>query len=186
MVSGDALAPGPAAREQVKAYLRIGHAGEDALVDSLAASAAELCERFTGQALLARGFTEMLPACARSWQRLGAAPVRAIGAVEALDADGVGTPLAADAYRIDIDASGDGWVSAGAAGRLSVAYEAGLAAEWGDLPAALRHGIVRLAAHLYLQRDAGRESEPPTAIAALWRPWRRLPFGSARCRRPGR
>jgi uncharacterized phiE125 gp8 family phage protein len=182
MLSGDALAPGPAAREEVKAYVRIGHPGEDALVDRLTASAAELCERFTGQALIARGFSETLPngggRC--GWQRLAAAPVRTIEGVERLAADGGAIVLPVEAYRIDIDASGEGWVRGSLAGpesRLRVAYEAGLAADWASLPAALCHGIVRLAAHLYLQRDGAKDAEPPAAIAALWRPWRRLRIG---------
>jgi hypothetical protein len=35
--------------------------------------------------------------------------------------------------------------------------------------------VLRLAAHFYTYRtDAGAQAEPPAAVAALWRPWRRL------------
>lgn len=49
------------------------------------------------------------------------------------------------------------------------------ASEWADLPEAVRHGIVRLAAHQFRQRDDDRGAGlPPAAVAALWRPFRRL------------
>lgn len=36
----------------------------------------------------------------------------------------------------------------------------------------LRQGIVRLVAHMHLHRDG--DQSPPAAVAALWRPWRRM------------
>ena len=176
MVTGDPVEPGAAALGEAKAYLRIAGGDEDALVTRLIAAAIELCEQFTGQALLERGFVETLPAGA-AWRRLGRTPVGAVTSVEALAADGTASPLPVGAYAIDIDAGGDGWVrvpSPGAARRLRVGYQAGLAAGWADLPQALRQGAVRLAAHLYAHRDSARDSAPPAAVTALWRPWRRL------------
>jgi hypothetical protein len=50
-----------------------------------------------------------------------------------------------------------------------------LAEAWADVPQGLRHGAIRLAAHLYRRRDDEADvSTPPAAVAALWRPWRRL------------
>ena len=46
---------------------------------------------------------------------------------------------------------------------------------WADLPESLRHGVVRLAAHHFRQRESDSTLlMPPAAIAALWRPWRRM------------
>jgi uncharacterized phiE125 gp8 family phage protein len=60
-------------------------------------------------------------------------------------------------------------------GRLVVRFAAGMAVDWDTLPDGLRHGIVRLAAHLFRQRDANEVlPAPPAAVAALWSPWRRL------------
>ena len=176
MIVGDGIVVPDDALAAAKEFLRVGHDGEDALIGSLVAGAAELCERFTGLVLLARTFDETLPA-KNGWQRLGRTPVRSISEVEGLD--GVdAAPLPAEAYGIDIDADGDGWIwvtAPGSAERLRIGYEAGLAADWADLPEALRHGIVRLAAHLYSER-AG-DAPPPAAVTALWRPWRRLRMG---------
>jgi uncharacterized phiE125 gp8 family phage protein len=173
----------PVPLAEVKAFLRIGTSEEDALLAGLVRGAAETCEAFTGRALVARDLAEILPATS-AWTRLGAAPVLAIEGVAALDFYGEATALAAEAYAIDIDSAGDGWVRVtmpGAATRVRVAYSAGMAQDSGRLPEALRHGIVRLAAHLYTYRDhdpgagaGARGAGPPASVTALWRPWRRL------------
>lgn len=178
MIEGEALVLPPEAAGAAKAYLRVERADEDVLIAGLVQAAAEICEAFIGQALLSRGFTETVEA-SRAWRRLGRGPVRSIGPVEAPTADGGGEPLASEAYGIDVDSSGDGWVRlAGAGGprRIRVGYQAGLAADWASLPAALRQGILRLAAHFYTRRGAEGPvaAEPPAAVAALWRPFRRL------------
>lgn len=49
-----------------------------------------------------------------------------------------------------------------------------VADEWSVLDPGLRHGILRLAAHHYRERDDARLDTPPAAVAALWRPFRRL------------
>ena len=94
-------------------------------------------------------------------------------------ADGAAFALAADAYAIDIDAGGQGWLrvlAPGAAGRARVTYQAGLAADWAGVPAPLAQGVVLLAAHLF----SGAAGEPPAAVTALWRPWRRLRLAGER------
>jgi uncharacterized phiE125 gp8 family phage protein len=179
MTEGDPLLLPAAAAEAAKSYLRVERSDEDGLIARLVGAAGELCESFTRQALIVRGFQETMPA-SRAWQRLERTPVRAITSVSALDAGGTATPLPADGYGLDIDANGDGWVRVEAPGsvrRVRAAYSAGLAADWDALPAALRHGIVRLAGHFYSHRAAepGRAApEPPAAVTALWRPYRRL------------
>jgi uncharacterized phiE125 gp8 family phage protein len=179
MLSVQPIGIGPEAVDEVKTSLRIENGDEDALAGGLIGSAAALCEQFTGRALLRRTFTEIIPA-ASAWTRLEACPVSAIIGVDAIGPGGAAVPVAADAYAIDIDAAGEGWVrltAASGAKRVRVRYEAGMAAAWAELPEALRHGIVRLAAHLYAQRDRPDETAPPAAVTALWRPWRRLRLG---------
>ncbi|HEV2816058.1 MAG TPA: phage head-tail connector protein [Allosphingosinicella sp.] len=165
--------PLPAPLAELKAFLRIATGEEDALLAGLMRAAADTCEAFTGRALLTRAVEETLRA-SRAWTRLGAAPVAAIDAAALLGADGAATPLGAGDYAIDIDAAGEGWVRLLIGiepKRVRVSYRAGMAADPNGLPEALRHGIVRLAAYFYMHRD---REEPPAAVAALWRPWRRL------------
>ncbi|KAA9018262.1 head-tail connector protein [Sphingobium limneticum] len=160
---------------ELKAYLRIETAGEDAVLAGLLRSAAALCEQFTGQWLVRRAVGETV-ACDGSWQRLAARPVAAIDEVEAVDGEGVVLALPVEAYAIDIDAAGDGWVRstrARAGERLKVRYRAGLAAEMNGLPEPLRQGIVRLAAEHFSARGA-ESAAPPAVVSALWRPFRRM------------
>jgi uncharacterized phiE125 gp8 family phage protein len=176
MIVSEALVLPAAAADEAKAYLRVVLADEDALIARLMTSAAELCEQFAGQALIARGFSETLRASA-AWQRLGRTPVRSIGGVETLTVEGAATALPAAAFAVDIDANGDGWVRIAqptAGLRVRVAYQAGMATDWAGLPEALRQGIVRLAAHLYAERDKAGDASPPAVVAALWRPYRRM------------
>jgi uncharacterized phiE125 gp8 family phage protein len=184
MVEGDILVLPAEALAEAKTLMRAGDAGEDALIGAILQSAGTLCEQFTCQVLIARTVRQTLDEGQghpreRGWRRLARTPVRAIGALEALTADGSATVLAPADHAVDIDANGDGWVrSARATGRLRVTYEAGLAADWAGVPAPLRHGILRLTAHLFTFRaDAGAQAEPPAAVTALWRPWRRLRLG---------
>jgi uncharacterized phiE125 gp8 family phage protein len=172
--TADPIVAGDAALDDVKAFLRIENAREDDELARLIASAIGHGEAFTGRTFLIRGIEETLPGRAE-WQRLTATPARAITGVASVDAAGVATPLAADAFAIDVDASGDGWVRVtDSATRVRAIYRAGVAADWGGLPEPLRQGIVRLAAHLFTHRDAADEGTPPAIVAALWRPWRRM------------
>lgn len=174
MTRADPLPADAGAVAAVKAYLRIETGAEDALIARLASVAMAHGEQFLRRMLIARTVHEDRRADA-GWQRLGAGPVSAITGVEALAVDGTTAALAPTAYAIDVDASGDGWVrTIGQNGRVRVTYSAGLAADWSALPDPIAQGVVRLAAHLFTHRDDGGEGAPPAAIAALWRPWRRL------------
>jgi uncharacterized phiE125 gp8 family phage protein len=175
-LGGFAPADLSAAREAVKAFARVSNTGEDALIEQIAATALLMCEAFCRRTSIARQAIEVLPA-ASEWRRLDASPVRAIMSVEGLPAEGAAFVLPVEAYAIDIDADGVGWVrvmAPGAAGRVRVTYEAGLAADWEFLPEPLRLGAVRLATHLFTHRDDPRDGPPPGAVAALWRPWRQV------------
>ncbi|WP_298687036.1 head-tail connector protein [uncultured Sphingomonas sp.] len=166
-----------AALADAKAYLRLDTADEDALLGTLIDAAAALCEGFTGLALWLVDRSDTVGAARPEWQRLPATPVGAIGAVSTLDPAGIVATLPPDAYATTIDSHGDGWVRLTrpvATARLLVGYQAGLAADWPSLPAPLRQGIVRLVAHIFAHRDASDDAGPPAAVAALWRPWRRM------------
>jgi uncharacterized phiE125 gp8 family phage protein len=169
--------PPPAILAELKDWLGIATTGDDAGLTALLAASLDTCEAFTG--LMPVGVTckEVLPACGY-WQSLATRPVQAITQVETVAIDGTRTPLAATDYALDLDASGTGAVRVIAptiAGRVAVTFTAGLAPDWASLPDALRHGIIRLAAHQYREREVpGTGPLPPASVAALWRPWRRL------------
>ncbi|MET0240652.1 MAG: hypothetical protein ABW184_12230 [Sphingobium sp.] len=163
------------ALDDLKNYLKVALAEEDGLLGGLLLAATEMAERFTGQILVERAVVEVMPVTG-GWQRLSVRPVRSVTGVAGIPADGPEFALAVDAYAIDIDRNGDGWIRVnrqGAAGRVRVAYRAGIAAEGAQVPEAIRHGIIRLAGEYYARRD-GMEPRPPAAVSALWRPWRRM------------
>jgi len=162
----------PVSLAEAQAFARIETGEEEALLAGLIRSASGLCEAFTGQVLMARRFEEVLPA-GGAWQRLGATPVRTIETVERLAADGTAAALLPGEYEVDIDSRGDGWVKVSGDGRVRVSGQAGLAGDANGVPEPLRQGIVRLTAHLYANRD-GEGGEPPAAVTALWRPYRRM------------
>ncbi|QLC23655.1 hypothetical protein HFP57_00500 [Parasphingopyxis algicola] len=166
----------PVALDEVKAYLRIGVDEDDALLAGLIRTATHACERFVGQALLLRDAEETIPVSSE-WRRLTLTPVTAITELTGLTESGDAFVLPVDAYAVDIDGTGDGWVrvmAAGQARRVTVRYRAGMGADWNAVPEPLRQGIIRLVAHLFTERDADDAPGPPASVAALWRPWRRM------------
>lgn len=166
-----------AAAGEVRAYLRMT-AGEEALVERLVRSAFALGEAFTGAAFVVRAHEEVV-AGGGAWVPLTAEPVRAVTGATALpDEEGPtgAAPFVLNPgeWEAEIGADGCGWVRVLRPGpaRAAVRFEAGLAGSWEELPAPLAQGLVLLAAHLFEDRAGAKV--PPAAVAALWRPWRRL------------
>ena len=164
-----------AALAALKEWLAITTAREDALLLRLLAGAHETCERFTGLMPLACAIEERLDPAA-GWLSLSTRPVRAVTGVAWLDAEGAASALDPAGWSRAIAADGTGSIRLDdppAEGRLAVGFTAGIAESWAAIPPALGEGILRLAAHGYRSRDSGA-GEPPAAVAALWRAWRRL------------
>ena len=162
--------------DDAKSYLRIEGDDDDDGVTALLGAAGGVAEGFLSQAILIRTFEETIPAVGQ-WRRLARMPVRAITSVQGLPLEGAAFDLPVDAYAIDIDADGDGWVrvsNPGDATRVVVTYQAGISPAWTGLPDMIRQGIIRLVAHFHAHRDVRDERGPPIAVAALWRPWRRM------------
>ena len=168
----------PVALAELRAFLRIEGVDGDAELAAQLRVATEACEGFIGAPLLERTLRETL-AARGEWQALSVAPVRAVTAVHALSGDGSAAALGPETYGIDIDATGRGWVRCAAGvGRVAVTYRAGSAGDWNAVPEPVRHGILRLAAHLRMDGDG----VPPAAVTALWRPWRVMRLGAGAVR----
>jgi uncharacterized phiE125 gp8 family phage protein len=174
-MANEGLALPAVSMSEAQAYVRIETGEEEAVLAGLIRTASALCEAFLGRVVIARDFVSDVPASSR-WERLQPAPVQSIASVEAVDATGTTTTLPSSSYAIDIDANGDGWVrviDAGGASRVRVSGTAGLAPDENGVPEPIRQGVLRLVAHLFTARD-GEGGEPPAAVTALWRPYRRM------------
>lgn len=165
-----------AALDELKDWVGVTTPRDDAGLTALLRAALETCEAVTGLMPLAALCEEIVPATTR-WHRLATRPVQAVTWVEGIPAEGPRFALAVQDYAVDLDADGAGLfrlVRQGAAARVAVRFSAGLAAGWSDLPDGLRHGVLRLAAHQYRERESSAAHPPPAAVAALWRPWRQM------------
>ena len=166
-----------AALDELKDWLAITTGGDDATLSALLRTTLETCEAFTGTMPLAQLCEEIVPANA-AWQALATRPVQAVTWVEGIPASGPRFALPVADYAVDLEADGGArfrLVRTGDADRVAVRFTAGLAAGWDALPESLRHGVLRLAAHHFRQRESDApQAMPPAAVAALWRPWRRM------------
>jgi len=155
---------------EAQAYTRVETGEEEALLAGLIRSASALCEAFLGQVVIAREFSERLPASA-NWQRLLTIPVRSIESVTSN-----GSALLPTAFATDVDSGGYGWVRVTdptVTGTIEVSGTAGLALSQNGVAEPIRQGVLRLVAHLFSARD-GAGGEIPAAVTALWRPYRRI------------
>ena len=174
-MSGAGLALPAVTMSEAQAYVRIETGEEEAVLAALIRTASALCEAFLNRVVIARDFTLDLPASS-TWQRLELTPVQSISAAELVDSNGTANPLLASDYAADIDSNGDGWVRLAEARdltRIRVSGTAGMAQDENGVPEPIRQGVLRLVAHLFTVRD-GDAGEPPAAVTALWRPYRRM------------
>lgn len=165
-----------AALDELKQWLGITRIDEDGQLAGLLKTSLEICEAFTGQVPIETGFEE-IHAGTNGWTRLSTCPVRAITAVETVDAGGLRLPLAVSSYEVELAADGSGLfrlLQPASEAKIAITFVAGIAADWASAPDAIKHGIIRLAAHHYLGRDNGDTSGPPASVAALWRPWKQV------------
>jgi uncharacterized phiE125 gp8 family phage protein len=162
---------------ELKDWLGISTAHDDALLQSLLRTSIEICADFTGTVpLLAPGY-DLLP-ISREWHAISVKPVQSIMSVRGVHGNGGEFVIPVTGYALDLEADGGAKVlvmDPQDAVRIKVEFLAGLFLNWEEMPEAMRHGIIRLAAHQHREREgSGAVPLPPASVAALWRPWRQL------------
>ncbi len=169
--------PGDAALAELKHWLGITRPNDDDALAGLLQTSLGICEAFTGKAPL-RQTVEEVVALSGGWQELVSRPVNELISAALIADDGSRQTIAnlAEALEWRIS-SGSACVQVlnpcegrGIALRLTV----GIASDWASLPAPLRHGIIRLAAHYFRDREGKATAVPPATVTALWRPWREV------------
>jgi hypothetical protein len=194
----------PAALAELKDWLGITTSADDASLLALLNTALDVCADYIGLLPLVATVEEMVPLptdqrrmpgpdawqsqrfpgdwCRNpvvpGWYHLDTRPVLSVVAAYGVAADNSRTAFTADQFQARIEADGTCSIRVSDPGnfqRAVLRFTAGLAADWASLAVPLRHGIMRLAAHQYRNRDnEGALGEPPATVSALWRPWRRL------------
>lgn len=167
---------GAAALAELKHWLGISRPAEDAALVALLEASLAICEAFTGKAPLAQTVEEVI-APVSGWQELTSRPVRDVTGAALIAADGTREAWAipGDTFELRITDSACVQLLRPLEGRgVALRLVVGIADDWEQVPAALRHGIIRLAAHHYRDRDRDTKASvaPPACVTALWRPWR--------------
>jgi uncharacterized phiE125 gp8 family phage protein len=174
----------PLTLNEAKLHLRVTSTTDDALVTALIAAARQLCESFTGLALIERDYSLFLDAWPEGSLRLPRPPLSSVGLVNIYDADGNATVL--DAANYTVSAAGmPGLVLLNdsvfppqpgrAADGIEIQFTAGFGDAASDIPAALIQGIKLLLAHLYENRgDAGADAVRASGAESLFQPFRAM------------
>jgi len=152
--------------EPFKAHLRLGTGfGEDSLQDEVLVSflraAIAAIEARTGKVLITRQFTLNM----HQWrdpvaQVLPLVPVTSVGTVVLVDAEGGEDTLETSLYHLVQDSQHPQLCPTGSllpavvnGGALRITLTAGMAGDWGGLPADLGQAVLMLASHYYNYRD---------------------------------
>jgi uncharacterized phiE125 gp8 family phage protein len=176
-IAGPAVEPVPL--DDMRAFLRLDDAAEDALVETLVAAARRAVEAACGRVLIAQSWRLALDRWpAGGVVALPLSPLIAIEEIRVVDAAGATAVLAPALYRFDAAADPPRLLVEAAApqpGRaphgIAVDVRVGYGAAPEDVPAPLRQAVRLLAAHWFEHR--GDDAAPPPDIGALVAPFRR-------------
>lgn len=176
----------PVGVPEMRAFLRLEHADEDALIASLLRAARLVVEATTRLVILEQSWRIAVEAVPRDGVvRLPLAPILSVSEVRAFDGEGLATTLAAADYRLErrsdparVTLSG---AALEAAGGIEIDLFAGYGAAVEAAPAPLVQAIRLLAAHWFENRGDGppqiEAASLPLDVAALVAPFRRLRMG---------
>ena len=178
---------------QFKAHLRLGTGFaeddvQDEVLRSFLRAAIAAIEARTGKILISRQFSWTV----YNWRDatgevLPVVPVQTVTSVTLRDGGGQDTVLDQTAYRLERDSQRPRLRPAGAllptvatGGAAIVALVAGMAADWGGLPADLGQAVLLLAAHYYEYRHetALGDGCMPFGVTSLIQRYRTVRFGS--------
>ncbi|GAA6192289.1 hypothetical protein NBRC116597_22090 [Phaeobacter sp. NW0010-22] len=177
---------------QFKAHLRLGTGfAEDSLQDEILVSflraAVAAIEARSGKVLIARDFSLTLHRWRdRGGEVLPVAPVRDVQQLVLVDAMGVETVLVTEDYRLEKDSqrprlrpAGSLFPMVAVGGSIKVSFTAGMASDWGGLPADLAQAVLLLAAHYYEYRNETGLSDGcmPFGVSSLIQRYRQVRLG---------
>ncbi|KUJ80952.1 hypothetical protein AVO45_06870 [Ruegeria marisrubri] len=179
--------------EQFKAHLRLGSGFaednvQDEVLKGFLRAAIAAIEARTGKVLIERMFSWSLNGWRnRSGEVLPVAPVQSVASVTLTDAAGQEVVVDAAAYRLERDGqrprlrpTATCLPAVTTGGSVKITFFAGMAADWGGLPADLGQAVLLLAAHYYEYRDetALGDGCMPFGVTSLIQRYRMVRFGA--------
>ncbi|WP_170330961.1 head-tail connector protein [Ruegeria arenilitoris] len=193
LIEETAIADAALPVDQFKAHLRLGTgfteaSVQDEVLKGFLRAAIAAIEARTGKVLIEREFSWSL----NKWRDqvgevLPVAPVTEISVVTMSDAAGSETAVATDAYRLERDSQrprlrpkGASLPAVSIGGSVKIVFVAGMATDWGGLPADLGQAVLLLAAHYYEYRDetALGDGCMPFGVTSLIQRYRMVRFGA--------
>ena len=193
LIEETAIADAALPVDQFKAHLRLGTGfAEDSVQDEVLKgflrAAIAAIEARTGKVLIERAFSWDLNGWRdRTAEVLPVAPVTVVDAATVTDAAGAERVIAPVEYRLEADsqrprlrASGSALPAIAPGGSVKIAFTAGMAADWGSLPADLGQAVLLLAAHYYEYRNetALAAGCMPFGVTSLIQRYRMVRFGA--------
>ncbi|SLN44716.1 Phage gp6-like head-tail connector protein [Falsiruegeria litorea R37] len=178
--------------EQFKAHMRLGSGfaddgGQDAALRGFLVAAIAAIEARIGKVLITREFSWTVNSWRdRAGEVLPVSPVRTVSSLVLSNAVGTETVVAAEDYRLEKDSQRPRLRPDGAllpvivtGGSAKISFSAGMAVDWGGLPADLGHAVLLLAAHYYEYRDETALSDGcmPFGVTSLIQRYRTMRFG---------
>lgn len=192
LIEETAIADAALPVDQFKAHLRLGTgfaegSVQDEVLKSFLRAAIAAIEARTGKVLIEREFSWSVNVWRdQSGEVLPVAPVSRVESVTLADAGGAQTSLAAEAYRVEKDSQrprlrpkGTSLPKIAKGGSVRIVFTAGMAVDWGSLPADLGQAVLLLAAHYYEYRDetALGVGCMPFGVTSLLQRYRTVRFG---------
>ncbi len=173
----------PLSLDEAKAFIRVEHNDDDALIVALIAAARIHIETETRRALITQSWRivrDCWPECGRTAVR--PAPLRALTAVRVFDFENNAHDLDLQAFVLDLGASELAFIpwTLMQPTRIADGVEIDVTVGYGDTaldaPEPLRHAVRLLIAHWYENRGivGGNGAALPATVAALIAPYRML------------
>lgn len=170
----------PLTLEEAKAHLRIDHDADDDAIEALIRAARDMAEAHMSLALITRGYSLYLDAWETDIMDLPMAPLQAVEAVRVYSAADSYAVFPETSYTVDdrgrparIALTGTPPSPSLVINGIEIVYTSGFGDTPEDVPSAIREGIKRLVAHLYMNRgDAPDTAIRHSGAVHLFQPYR--------------
>lgn len=162
----------PLTLAEAKAFLRIEHSADDAVITRAVAAAREAAEQYLRSALLPQTWEYTIANPYRCEVQLPFGPAQSITSITATNNAGTTSTIDSGQYSLSVDGSRVMFTTTPSAAKLAVRYSASMASDVATIPALIKQGILHHVAAMLEQRE-GAAPMPVQAIAC-YMPYRKV------------